>query len=872
MRAMLIGFALGIALLQQRAALPGRWEWAALGLSFAAACAFAFACGPRRPVARAGAQASACRMAGRWAAQYRGAALPLATFAAACIAGHAYAAVRAEIRMAEALPIAWESRDIALTGSIRGLPTQDADGVRFLFAVDTRDAARTTGIERFPSIVQLSWSGRGGSAVPRLQPGERWRLTVRLKRPHGHANFGGHDAEAAFLARGVRATGYVARGATAQRLPGAAGGIGRIGASIDRVRFGLRERVGQALGGATHHGIVAALAIGVQDAIAERDRLTLRRTGTSHLVAVSGLHIGFVAGLAAALAAWLWRRSCGFGAILARRGAREWPLALPAPIVAAAAGVASAAGYAALAGFNVPAQRALWMLVVASVAFVLGRSVAFSLVLAWAAALVLIVDPWAVTAAGFWLSFGAVAFIAFAMRGRLRVREDEDEDDGHDPIEAVRASDPAWQPSREHAGPDRDRRPPWRRRLAMLRRRCVDALRAQWAVTIGLAPLTALWFSQVSLAGPLANAVAVPWVSLLVVPVILVAIVLPAPLDALGYQLAHALLEPLMRMLGGLAELPWADRRLPRPSPWGLIAALAGVAWCLMPRGWPLRFAAPLSWLPLVIPPAADIEAGAFRLTALDVGQGASILVETRHRALLFDAGPGPESTNAGVRIVAPHLHANGVARLDALVVSHGDADHAGGVPAVLDALEVRQVLGGLPRAHRLWAMASAYGAEPLRCAAGQRWAWDGVEFEVLWPDPGPLPRRSNEQSCVLKIAAARTSALLTGDIGASAERVLAGRSPEALRADLLLVAHHGSKTSSTEPFLDRVDPRAAVFQVGYRNRFGHPHPHVWSRFEARGIALARTDRDGAVRFETTDGAPALERYRESHARYWMDR
>ncbi|WP_206951900.1 DNA internalization-related competence protein ComEC/Rec2 [Trinickia acidisoli] len=865
MRAMLVGFALGIVSLQQRATLPGRWQWAALAVLFVAACGMAV--WVRASPAIASVRSSTRGTVAPWAAWCRSIATPAALAGAAVVAGYAYAAVRAEIRLAEALPNAWELRELALTGHVRGLPTQDTASARFLFAVDVDDVRRRTGIERFPSIVQLNWAGRGGHGMSQLKPGDRWRLMVRLKRPHGHANFAVHDAEVAWLARGVRATGYVVAGSAAKRLPGTAGGIGT---AIGRLRFALRERMAQVLDGAAHGGIVTALAIGTQDAIAAVDRLALRRTGTSHLVAVSGLHIGFVAGLCAALAAWLWRRSCLIGAMLARRGTREWPLVLPTPIVAAAAAVASAAGYAVLAGFNVPAQRALWMLVAVSVAFVLGRSVAFSLVLAWAAALVLIVDPWAVTAAGFWLSFGAVALIAFAMRGRLRVREEGNT--AHDALDAARASDPTWMaPPVQADGVDRPRSR-WRRRLARARRRCADAIRAQWAVTIGLAPLTAFWFSQVSLVGPLANAIAVPWVSVLVVPVVLVAIALPAPLDALAYQLAHALLEPLMHVLHALAQSPWADRHPPRPSLSALGAALAGVAWCLMPRGWPLRFAAPLAWLPLVVPGAPRVEEGAFRLTALDVGQGTSILVETRRRALLFDAGPGPESTNAGERIVAPYLRANGVSRLDALVVSHGDADHAGGVPAVIASAQVRQMLGGLPPMHRAWDAARGPGTDRLRCAAGQRWHWDGVEFEMLWPDPGPLPRQSNEQSCVLKVSAHGVSALLTGDIGAPAERVLVSRASEALRADVLLVAHHGSKTSSTEPFLDSVDPRIAVFQVGYRNRFRHPHPSVWSRFDARGASLARTDRDGAVRVAIENGRPTLERYRVSHARYWMDR
>jgi competence protein ComEC len=338
-----------------------------------------------------------------------------------------------------------------------------------------------------------------------------------------------------------------------------------------------------------------------------------------------------------------------------------------------------------------------------------------------------------------------------------------------------------------------------------------------------------------------------------------------------------------------------------------------------MPRGWPLRFAAPLAWLPLALPPPAAPASGAFRLTALDVGQGAAIVIETARHALLFDAGPGPESTRAGERIVAPYLHANGVPTLDTLVVSHPDADHAGGAAAVLEAVRVRQVLGGLPPGHLLWAVGEAMGAQTLRCAAGQRWQWDGVTFAVLWPRPGPLPRKSNARSCVLKVEADGFAALLTGDIDAAVERTLVRSETSAahagsagnihgtavsgeaggndalagivgtggtvgntagaagaeastgLAADVLIVAHHGSKTSSTESFLDSVRPRVAVFQVGYRNRFGHPHPDVWSRFAARGIELARTDRDGAARIELDGGILTLERYRDTHRRYWMN-
>lgn len=852
MRLVLGGFALGVAMLQRQPVLPGRHAWwsGAFVFLLAAAIAVAIALG-------AGAR-------GRGSRVFRALGLG-ACIGAATLGGFGYAAWRAEQRLREALPSAWEGRQVALVGSVRGLPVREPDSARFLFSVDVDAARRETGIARFPSTVQLSWVMRDGQPVPKLVPGERWQLTVRLKRPHGHANFGGRDSEAGLFARGVRATGHVVPTAAVRRLEGRTGGLA---VAIDRWRLALASRIEVVLGDAAHRGIVAALAIGAQDAIRAADRAVLRRTGTSHLVAVSGLHIGFVAGAGAVIAAWLWRRSCGLGRALARGGAREWPLVVPTPVVAALAGTLCAAGYAALAGFNVPAQRSLWMLAVVSAGFALGRSVRTSAVLCWAAVLVLVADPWAVVAAGFWLSFGAVAVISLAMRTRLRVSKSEpDEPDGRDV---------ALDPSADVCVTDARRdRPGWRavahRRWAVAYERCLSAVRAQYAVTIGLAPLTAFWFSQIPLAGPLANALAVPWVSLLVTPVVLMAIALPTPVDAAAYELAHALLAPLMRLLSALAGYGWAEWRLAQPSAWALISAGIGVLWCLMPRGWPLRFAGPLAWLPLALPPPPGPPAGAFRLTALDVGQGAAIVIETARHALLFDAGPGPESTHAGERIVAPYLQANGVGVLDALVVSHGDADHAGGAPAVLAALHVRQLLGGLPSSNALWAVASGAGAQTLRCAAGQRWRWDGVDFSVLWPPPGPLPAKTNAQSCVLQVQASNFTALLTGDIDAAVERALTRRTGASLAADVLLVAHHGSKTSSIEPFLDSVGPRVAVFQVGYRNRFGHPHPGVWSRFAARGIELARTDRDGAVRISLDSGVLTMERYRDTHRRYWMD-
>jgi competence protein ComEC len=239
---------------------------------------------------------------------------------------------------------------------------------------------------------------------------------------------------------------------------------------------------------------------------------------------------------------------------------------------------------------------------------------------------------------------------------------------------------------------------------------------------------------------------------------------------------------------------------------------------------------------------------------------------------LLFDAGPGPESTHAGERIVVPYLQAAGIRALDALVISHSDSDHAGGAPAVLQSIAVRQFLASLPAKDALWPNARARGAQTLRCAAGQRWTWDGVEFRVLWPEPGPLSGKPNYQSCVLRVTnAAGRAALFAADIEADVERALIARERDALRADVLIVPHHGSRTSSTEPFLDSVGPFVAIFQVGYRNRFHHPHPTVFARYQMRDIVLSRSDEDGAARSEIGSQI-TFERYRQSHARYWMAR
>jgi competence protein ComEC len=898
MRAGWCGFALGVIGLQRQAALPGWGGWLgllALGVVVMVVAAWGLQGEPTPAPARS-TELSRWRSRNLWYdPRLRALAGWSAVWCAAVCVGFGYAAVRAEMRLAVGLPQAWEGRDIDLVGSVRGLPAQDEKGARFLFEVESADVP----VAAFPHVLQLSWIA-GETRTPVLQPGERWRLTVRLKRPHGNGNFGVRDAEATLLARNVRATGYVSAPARAARLPGEASGVQ---VTVDRWRAALRTRIDTVLADAPHRGIVVALALGAQDEVSAADWLLMRGTGTSHLVAISGLHIGFVAGLAGWLAGAVWRRSGWIG--------RNWPLRMPAQIVSATGGAAFAALHAALAGFNVPAQRALWMAGVLALAFVSGRNLARSTVLCWALGLVLLIDPWAVVSAGFWLSFCAVAAILFAMSGRVRWRSGSGpggrltgggigrrhgRDAGHG--DAGHGGSPGGYdyPSRRFA----NLRATLHRRLVALRDRLHSAAHVQFAVTVGLAPLTVYWFSQIPLIGPVANAFAIPWVSLLVTPAVLAGVALPAPVDALAFHAAHSLLNLLGAFLHFLSGPGWTLWWLPQPDAWTLAAAALGVFWLLAPHGWPLRWAAPLTWLPLLIPTPPGPPPGTFRLTALDVGQGTSVLIETAHHTLLFDTGPGPESTHAGERVVVPFLQAHGVRSLDTLIVSHADSDHSGGAPAVLDAIRVEQMVAALPPSNALWSNAQQHGARTVPCAAGQRWQWDGVEFAMLWPDAGPLRGKPNEHCCVLRVSTLAAvasdprsrnqltpppvAALLTADIEAPAERVLLARDRGALRAQVLVVPHHGSKTSSTEPFLDSIDPSISLFQVGYRNRFHHPNAGVFERYMARHIELGRSDQDGAVRVDvdparaaragapTTGAVLTLERYRDTQRRYWMDR
>lgn len=724
----------------------------------------------------------------------------------ALVVGVLWAAARAHLRLSDELPMHLEGRDVVVTGVVDELPQRLEGGVRFVLHVEAS-------AEPVPARILLSWYGAHGrrgeqaddaGGPPEVRAGERWKLAVRLKRPHGFANPEGFDYEAWLLERGVRATGYV-RGKRENVLldPLVRGPM----VFVHRLRESIRERFLATLPDAAYAGVLVALAIGDQNGITQAQWTVFRKTGISHLVSISGLHVSLAGLMVGGLVGWCWRR------------VPRLTLRCPARKAAAITGLVVAAGYALLAGLGIPTQRSLVMLAVVAAAMVLGRETAGSRVLAVALLCVLIVDPWAVLSAGFWLSFGAIAVILYLLSGRLQ------------PASGWRA-----------------------------------AVVTQIGITVATIPALLVLFNAFSLVSPIANAFAIPLVSFVVTPLALFAIVLPhAPI----LELAHWITALMMRALEWLAALPFAMWQQAAPPPLLAAAGVIGVAWMMLPRGTPGRYAGALAVVPMLTWSPPRPAEGEFRMTVLDVGHGLAVHLQTAEHDLVYDAGPayGP-GADAGSRVIIPYLAASGVGRIDRLVVSHDDLDHTGGMDALLDAVRVLALISNLPEER----LQRAGVAAALPCGIAEQWHWDGVDFEVLHPAPDQLSGRDNDASCVLKITAPAGSALLAGDIERAAERSLVARAGPKLASDVIVVPHHGSRSSSSPAFVEAVRAEVAVFSVGNLNPFRHPHPAVWARWAASGAQNWRTDSQGAVRIDATASGVRTSAQRLLDARYWYGR
>jgi competence protein ComEC len=681
---------------------------------------------------------------------------------------------------------------MVLTGRVADLPRRRGADVSFLFQPLPR-----AGEPRLRGPVRLTWY----RAHETPAPCETWRFSVRLRRPRGVVNPGGNDAERVALMKNVVATGYVRASAESTRVAS--------GHCVD----GWRDAIGQRMDGMLGERgarVLKALAIGDTRGLDAADWDIARATGTSHLIAISGFHVGVAAG----------------GGVLLVRGLYlllPWlATRLPRRIAQAVFALGVACAYGMLAGMGLPTVRTLLMVAVLVIAAAARRRAGGLSLLALALMAVLMVDPLAVLSAGFWLSFAGVAFL-------------------------MACTAPA-------AGG-------WRGWVAAL-------LRTQAVMSVALLPMSLWLFGSASLVSFAANLLAAPLVSFMVIPLTLVGCVcLPmAGLASLLLRAASWVVERLWDMLAPMASWPAAQLALPDAGPLPTLFATAGAAWVFAPRGVPLRGFALLCFLPLLCPPREALAHGAFRAWVLDVGQGLAVVLRTRAHTLVYDTGPEfGAGHDAGAGIVLPSVTALGIAPVDVLVVSHGDNDHAGGAQAVQRRYPLARVWVGEPGRLRLPSAA---------CTGAPAWSWDGVRFRFIpVPPPASGKIKANDRSCVLAVEGQGGRLLLTGDIGAAAEARMAAGDLVSPLPTVTTLAHHGSRHSSSAAWLRKVRPAFTVAGAGWRNRFGHPHPLVIDRHAAIGAQVYDTARSGAVRIDVpSHGPPWVSReWRRPHGRYWRE-
>lgn len=689
-----------------------------------------------------------------------------------------------------------EGQDLLVSGEIVSIPEPRQYGTRFLFIPDLHPE-----LDQPLGLVQLNWYGR----VPSLQQGQRWQLKIRLKQPNGFINPSGFDYEGWLFQQRVRAVGYVrntkADAELNQLLRSAEGHW------IDRQRQWLSQRFQVILSDSPYLGMIEALAIGQRLRISESQWQVLTATGTNHLMAISGLHVGLVAGMVMWLAGWLWRRSATLC------------LMFPARKAGAVAGVLAALYYAALAGFAIPTQRALIMLMVVMVAILMQRQLVAAPILAIAWFIILLLDPFATLSMGLWLSFAAVAIILYAMSARSHTRS------------------LTWRWGRVH-----------------------------WVIMIGLTPVLLVSFQQAPLYSFIANFIAVPVVGILVVPLVLLAsalMVVAAPVATWLLQFVDLLFHGLWPLMMTIADWPLAQWKQHQPVWWTVPCAVVGILWLLAPKGWPARWLGLLWIAPMLWIAPSPPKHGELWLTILDVGQGLSVVARTANHTLLYDAGPALGSLDSGKAVILPYLHSVGIHRLSHLILSHDDRDHTGGAESLLRGIAVEQLTS--PAISRF---SHHPGGD---CQAGDRWQWDGVEFEILHPQQWSKWPRDNNRSCVLRIEAPGGSVLLPGDIEQKVEMHLSEVLGEQLRSDILLAGHHGSNSSSTSEFLQAVAADYVIHATGYRNRYHFPHQDVVSRIEQSGALQLNSAESGAILFKILpqQGILPPQEFRISNTRIW---
>ena len=710
-------------------------------------------------------------------------------------------AFRAQVFLETQIAPRLEGQVLEVVGRVTAMPQRMQENIRFRFAVQTAQLASGELVE-LPPQVMLGWyvnTLTSGPSPANLQAGDTWKFSIKLKAPHGHINPHGFDYELWLWEQGLQATGYVRNGS--RDVPPKL--IARSWQHpIERFRQWVRQSVYAQLADQPGAGVVVALLLGDQAAIERADWDVFRATGVAHLMAISGLHITALAWLVARWAGWMWRRSDMWSK-------RSWCMRLPAQKASMLAALVTAVAYSAFTGWAIPAQRTVWMLGAVLALRMYGLRWPAYQVLLFAATVVLIADPWAFLQAGFWLSFMAVSILFV----------------GSQSFQFLPA-----------------------------------LVREQFLMSVCMAPISLLFFHQVSLVGFFANLLAVPWVTCVVTPLSMLGLLIP-----FAWNLAAWAVSGLGACLGWMANLSWAQWSAPAAPLWIGLLSIAGMFVFAMPAAWWWRLSGVLCIWPVLNWQTARPPAGEFELIGADMGQGHAVLVRTASNSLLYDTGPrySPE-TDAGQRVLVPLLIALGE-HLDRVIISHQDSDHSGGAHSVLKMQPQADVLTSIPSNHLL------RKTHPMQtCTAGQQWQWDGVYFSVLHPQEADYAKKlkPNALSCVIRIeSTSGISALLVADIEAAQENQLL-QSGVHLKSDWLLVPHHGSATSSTIAFLKAVSPSIAWVQAGYRNRFGHPRPEVLARYDSQGIRVFQNVWCGASLWRS-DKPEQMRCERDEQRRYW---
>lgn len=708
------------------------------------------------------------------------------------VAGFALFTLHAQHVIGQRLPLPFEGDSMLTVLQVVDFPRRRGDTISFV--------ARPVSDPRIPPRVRVSWYEAGEK--PEL--GDVWQFEVRLRRPRGTSNPGVFDYEAWLFRERIGATGYVVNGQRNQRLQPSTGG------PVSRLRHRIVDRLDSIIEDADTAAVAAAITVGARHGITAEQWLRYAHSGTSHLMAISGLHVGL-----AATAAWFL--AVTVCAVL-RLGGNHLKIAWLGSLMVAG-------GYACLSGFAVPARRATLMLLLLVVTFLWSREPRPFAILAAACLLVTALDPLATLAPGFQLSFAAVLLLLwFARRHAMATA---------------------------------------RSRIARLSNGAIQLARVQVFLLFGLLPLTVTNFGRVSFVTPVVNFVAVPLFSAVTVPFALAGLALDGPLASAGdaalrvtaasIDLLQWLIDRALSIRGGAVTT-------------ATIGTVAGsclvlvLAWTVLPRGWPGRHVALLATLALVSDRVEGPPEACFDVRMLDVGQGLAVVIRTRQRTLLYDTGAlYPGGTDMATRVVLPYLSGQRITRLDRLVVSHSDIDHSGGAARVLDTMDVSEVLAGEPDA--------LAGGTAVACRQGQAWRWDHVAFRVLHP---PVDGRytDNDASCVILVEAGDARLLLTGDIESGVERVL-----EPGAVDIVVVPHHGSDTSSSAAFVESVSAHTALVSAGYRNRWGLPRIDVVQRWRDAGAAVLVTSYDGAIGARLCDraGIVQLSRSRQDSRRIWHE-